>query len=106
MRPYRKTKSQKRAGGVVQGIGPEFISQYCKIKKTLMRLGRLKPPGWRRKGLQRAWRAGGWPRLEAGQVVLHSWGSGQLLPGCLVFLKRSWEYRCVCENILILGVRS
>jgi hypothetical protein len=26
----KKKKSQKRAGGVVQGIGPEFKSQYHK----------------------------------------------------------------------------
>jgi hypothetical protein len=31
MRPYlEKTSSQKRAGGVAQGIGSEFKSQYHK----------------------------------------------------------------------------
>jgi hypothetical protein len=29
----RKNPSQKRAGGVAQGIGPEFKPQYCKKKK-------------------------------------------------------------------------
>jgi hypothetical protein len=34
MRPYlEKNLSQKRAGGVVQGIGPEFKPQYYKKKK-------------------------------------------------------------------------
>jgi hypothetical protein len=42
MRPYLKEKkkkekkknpSQKRAGGMVQGVGPEFKSQYHKKKK-------------------------------------------------------------------------
>jgi hypothetical protein len=36
MRPYlkkKKTPSQKRAGGVAQGVGPEFKSQYRKKKK-------------------------------------------------------------------------
>jgi hypothetical protein len=28
-----KTLSQKRAGGVAQGIGPEFKPQYCKKTK-------------------------------------------------------------------------
>jgi hypothetical protein len=31
MRPYlEKNPSQKRAGGMAQGVGPEFKSQYCK----------------------------------------------------------------------------
>jgi hypothetical protein len=29
-----KYPSQKRAGGVAQGIGPEFKPQYCKKKKN------------------------------------------------------------------------
>jgi hypothetical protein len=29
----KKKNSQKRAGGVAQGVGPEFKSQYCKKKK-------------------------------------------------------------------------
>jgi hypothetical protein len=29
----QKNASQKRVGGVVQGISPEFKSQYCKKKK-------------------------------------------------------------------------
>jgi hypothetical protein len=29
----RKKKSQKRTGGVAQGVCPEFKSQYCKKKK-------------------------------------------------------------------------
>jgi hypothetical protein len=33
-RPYlEKNPSQKRAGGVAQGEGPEFKSQCCKKKK-------------------------------------------------------------------------
>jgi hypothetical protein len=31
MRPYlEKNLSQKWAGGVAQGVGPEFKTQYCK----------------------------------------------------------------------------
>jgi hypothetical protein len=31
LRPYlKKTHYKKRAGGVAQGVGPEFKSQYCK----------------------------------------------------------------------------
>jgi hypothetical protein len=30
----QKNPSQKRAGGVAQGVGPEFKPQYCKKKKT------------------------------------------------------------------------
>jgi hypothetical protein len=34
MRPYlEKTQHQKRAGGVTQGIGPKFKSQYYKKEK-------------------------------------------------------------------------
>jgi hypothetical protein len=34
MRPYLvQNPSQKRAGRVAQGVGPEFKSQYCKKKK-------------------------------------------------------------------------
>jgi hypothetical protein len=29
----QKTPTQKRGGGVVQGVGPEFKPQYCKKKK-------------------------------------------------------------------------
>jgi hypothetical protein len=32
-RPYRKKKSQKRAGGVVQDVEPEFKPQYHQKKK-------------------------------------------------------------------------
>jgi hypothetical protein len=35
VRPYlKKTPSQKRAGGVAQGVGPEFKPQYHKKKKV------------------------------------------------------------------------
>jgi hypothetical protein len=37
MRLYLKKKKKtitKRAGGVAQGVGPEFKPQYCKIKTT------------------------------------------------------------------------
>jgi hypothetical protein len=30
---FQKNPSQKRAGGVAQGVDPEFILQYCKKKK-------------------------------------------------------------------------
>jgi hypothetical protein len=30
---FRESSSQKRAGGVAQGVGPEFTSQYHKKKK-------------------------------------------------------------------------
>jgi hypothetical protein len=34
MRPYfKKTHYKKRAGGVAQGVGPEFKPQYHKINK-------------------------------------------------------------------------
>jgi hypothetical protein len=33
-RPYLKKKSQKGAGGVAQGIGPEFKPQHSKEKKS------------------------------------------------------------------------
>jgi hypothetical protein len=34
MKPYlKKKKSQKRSGGVAQGVGPEFKPQYHKKKK-------------------------------------------------------------------------
>jgi hypothetical protein len=32
---YRKNPSQKRAGGMVQGVGPEFKPQYHKKKSSL-----------------------------------------------------------------------
>jgi hypothetical protein len=36
MRPYlKKTQPQKRAGGVPEGIGPEFKPQYCKKIKGI-----------------------------------------------------------------------
>jgi hypothetical protein len=31
--PISKNPSQKRAGGVAQGKGPEFKPQYCKKKR-------------------------------------------------------------------------
>jgi hypothetical protein len=38
MRPYlkKKKKSQKRVGGVAQGIGSEFRSQYYQKKKKIL----------------------------------------------------------------------
>jgi hypothetical protein len=36
MKPYlEKTYCKKRAGGVAQGIGPEFKPQYLKKKKKI-----------------------------------------------------------------------
>jgi hypothetical protein len=36
VRPYlEKKKSQNRAGGVAQGVGPEFKPQYCQKKISL-----------------------------------------------------------------------
>jgi hypothetical protein len=36
MRPYlKKTLHKKRAGGVAQGVGPEFKPQYCKKERIL-----------------------------------------------------------------------
>jgi hypothetical protein len=32
----RKKKSPKRAGGVAQGVGPEFKPQYCQKKKKIL----------------------------------------------------------------------
>jgi hypothetical protein len=45
-RPYlERTHHKKRAGGVAQGVGPEFKSQNCKKTKTkkqwILGLGRL-----------------------------------------------------------------
>jgi hypothetical protein len=34
-KPAQKDQSQKRAGGVVQGVGPEFKPQYYKEKKKI-----------------------------------------------------------------------
>jgi hypothetical protein len=34
VRPYVEKNPQKRAGGVAQGIGPEFKPQYCKINNN------------------------------------------------------------------------
>jgi hypothetical protein len=37
-RPYLEKKpSQKRAGGLAQGVGPEFKPQYCQKKKSEMK---------------------------------------------------------------------
>jgi hypothetical protein len=36
VRPYLKNPfTKKRAGGVAQGVSPEFKPQYCKKKKVL-----------------------------------------------------------------------
>jgi hypothetical protein len=35
--PTSKTPSQKRAGGMVQGVGPQFKPQYCKKKKKKLK---------------------------------------------------------------------
>jgi hypothetical protein len=32
--PISKKPNTKRAGGMAQGVGPEFKPQYCKKKKT------------------------------------------------------------------------
>jgi hypothetical protein len=45
MRPCEINPSQKRAGGVAQGAGPEFKSQYHKKKKRKKKLGR-RGIGW------------------------------------------------------------
>jgi hypothetical protein len=37
--PSSKNSSQKRAGGVAQGLGPEFKSQYCKKVNFILILG-------------------------------------------------------------------
>jgi hypothetical protein len=36
-------KSQKRAGGVAQGMGPEFKPQYCQKKKKKKERKKRKP---------------------------------------------------------------
>jgi hypothetical protein len=42
VRPFlEKNPSQKRAGGVAQGVGPEFKPQYCKKKKKSIRVAKL-----------------------------------------------------------------
>jgi hypothetical protein len=33
LRSYLKIPSQQRAGGVAQGVSPEFKLQYCRKKK-------------------------------------------------------------------------
>jgi hypothetical protein len=35
-KPYLEKNHQKRAGGVAQGVGPEFKPQYQKKKKTVL----------------------------------------------------------------------
>jgi hypothetical protein len=41
-RPYlKKKKSQKRAGGVAQGIGPDFKSQYHQKQNIDFRISTL-----------------------------------------------------------------
>jgi hypothetical protein len=38
VRPYlKKKKSQKRAGGVAQGIHPKFKPQYCQKKNQIVK---------------------------------------------------------------------
>jgi hypothetical protein len=37
-----KNHSQKRAGGVAQGVGPEFKPQYCKKQKQKSNLSEFK----------------------------------------------------------------
>jgi hypothetical protein len=38
MRTYlEKNPSQKRAGRMAQGVGPEFKPQYCKKKKLVIK---------------------------------------------------------------------
>jgi hypothetical protein len=45
-----KTLSQKRAGGVAQGIGPEFKPQYCKKTKQKKKTTLFKNYAIRRDG--------------------------------------------------------
>jgi hypothetical protein len=41
MRPYlENTHQKKRAGGVTQGVGPEFKPQYHKKNKTKQKKGK------------------------------------------------------------------
>jgi hypothetical protein len=35
----KKPITKKRAGGVAQGVGPEFKPQYCKKKKSFVGAG-------------------------------------------------------------------
>jgi hypothetical protein len=45
MRPYlEKNPSQKRAGGVAQGVGPEFKPQYHTQKKVLDTIAKIVSP--------------------------------------------------------------
>jgi hypothetical protein len=39
----QENPSQKRAGGVVQGVGPEFKPQYQKKKKAIQQIFRELP---------------------------------------------------------------
>jgi hypothetical protein len=41
----RKNPSQKRAGTVAQGVGPEFKPQYCKKKKVFKNGGQESKTG-------------------------------------------------------------
>jgi hypothetical protein len=44
MRPYlKKNLLQKRAGGVAQGVDPEFKPPYCKNKQIKTRCWQLRP---------------------------------------------------------------
>jgi hypothetical protein len=40
--PFSKNPSQKRAGGVAQGVGPEFKPQYRKKKKKRKRTAHIR----------------------------------------------------------------
>jgi hypothetical protein len=44
--PISKKKSQKRTGGVTQGVGPEFEPQNCKKKKSYEIDKRLRGKVW------------------------------------------------------------
>jgi hypothetical protein len=45
----QKYSSQKRAGGVIQGVGPEFKPQYQKKKKRIFSLLVRRNIAWSRK---------------------------------------------------------
>jgi hypothetical protein len=40
-----KNPTTKKVGGVVQGVSPEFKSQYCKKKKKIFKLNAIQHCG-------------------------------------------------------------
>jgi hypothetical protein len=58
VKPYLEKKpSQKRAGGIAEGVDPEFKPQYCKNKPTNVGRGALLRCWWEYKLVQHLWKS-------------------------------------------------